>query len=89
MDTHAGSTIHGFMPRKKYLPILFGNSNRMDLQFFALLRSLRGEPLIWTRYEHSRFLSSQPPTAMSSLISSFLMQQFWAFRQWKALAAPY
>ena len=73
MDYHAGSTIHGFMPRKKYLAILFTVIAIGWVYNFLQVAALTpGMSLsqFGPGMNTLAFLSGQPPTAMSSLISS-------------------
>ena len=73
MDTHEGSTIHGFMPRKKYLPILFTVIAIGWIYNFLQVAAFTPEVSLsqfGPGMSTLAFLSSQPPTAMSSLISS-------------------
>ena len=73
MDYHAGITVHGFMPRKKYLAILFTVIAIGWVYNFLQVSALTpGMSLsqFGPGMSTLAFLSGQPPTAMSSVISS-------------------
>ncbi len=73
MDYHAGITVHGFMPRKKYLAILFAVIAIGWVYNFlqvAVLTPGVSVSQFGPGMSTLAFLSGQPPTAMSSLISS-------------------
>jgi predicted metal-binding membrane protein len=73
LDYHAGITVHGFMPRKKYLAILFAVIAIGWVYNFlqvAVLTPGVSVSQFGPGMSTLAFLSGQPPTAMSSLISS-------------------
>ena len=73
MDYPAGGTVHGYMPRKKYTAILFAVIAIGWVYNFLQVAALTpGMSLsqFGPGMNTLAFLNSQPPTAMSSLISS-------------------
>ena len=73
MDYQAGNTLHGFMPRMKYFAILFMVITTGWVYSLLQVAALTPEMSLsqfGPGMNTLTFLSSQPPTAMSSLISS-------------------